>query len=69
MTRLQGWAPKGQRLIDKVHHGHWKTATLLAALRNERIEGPCLFDGPINGERFQAYVSSSSSQPSVLAMS
>jgi transposase len=56
MTRLYGWAPKGQRLIDKVPHGHWTTATFLAALRNDRIDAPCLFDGPINGERFLAYV-------------
>ena len=56
MTRLRGWAAKGKRLIDKVPHGHWKTATFLAALRNNRIDAPCLFDGPINGERFQAYV-------------
>ena len=28
----------------------------LAALRNDRIDAPCLFDGPINGERFRAYV-------------
>jgi transposase len=25
-------------------------------LRNDRIDAPCLFDGPINGERFRAYV-------------
>jgi hypothetical protein len=25
-------------------------------LRNDRIDAPCLFDGPINGERFLAYV-------------
>jgi len=56
MTRLYGWAPKGERLVDKVPHGRWKTATFLAALRNDRIEAPCLFDGPINGERFRAYV-------------
>ena len=56
MTRLRGWAPKGERLVDKVPHGHWKTSTFLAALRNDRIEAPCLFDGPINGERFVAYV-------------
>jgi transposase len=56
MTRLRGWAPKGERLIDKVPQGHWKTATFLAALRNDRIDAPCLFDGPINGERFRAYV-------------
>jgi putative transposase len=56
MTRLRGWAPKGQRLIDKVPQGHWKTATFLVALRNDRIDAPCLFDGPINSERFHAYV-------------
>ena len=56
MTRLSGWAPRGKRLIDKVPHGHWKTATFLAALRSDRIDAPCLFDGPINGERFRAYV-------------
>ena len=51
-----GWAPRGKRLVDKVPHGHWKTATCLAAPRNDRIEAPCLFDGPINGQRFLAYV-------------
>ena len=56
MTRRYGWAPRGERLIAKVPHGHWKTATFLAALRNDRLDAPCLFDGPINGERFRAYV-------------
>ena len=56
MTRLGGWAPRGARLVAKVPHGHWKTATFLAALRTDRIEAPCVFDGPINGERFLAYV-------------
>ena len=56
MTRTHGWAPRGERLVAKVPHGHWKTATFLAALRHDRIDAPCLFDGPINGERFLAYV-------------
>jgi transposase len=55
MTRLRGWAPKGERLVDKVPHGRWKAATFLAALRNDRVEAPCLLDGPINGERFHAH--------------
>jgi hypothetical protein len=50
MTRLHGWAQRGRRLVAKIPHGHWTTA------RNDRIEAPCLFDGPINGERFLAYV-------------
>jgi putative transposase len=56
MTRLYGWAPRGRRLVGKVPHGHWKTSTFLAALRCDRVAAPCLFDGPINGERFLAYV-------------
>jgi transposase len=56
MTRLHGWAPKGRRLVDKAPHGHSKTAAFLAALRNDWIEAPCLFGGPIHGERFLAYV-------------
>ena len=56
MTRSHGWAPRGARLIAKVPHGRWKTTTFLAALRHDRIDAPCLFDGPINGERFLAYV-------------
>ena len=46
----------GPAALDKVPQGKWKTATFLAALRNDRIDAPCLFDGPINGERFHAYV-------------
>ena len=30
--------------------------TFLAALRCNRIDAPCVFDGPINGESFKAYV-------------
>ena len=56
MTRPYGWAPRGRRLIAKVPHGRWQTSTFLAAPRFDRIEAPCLFDGPINGERFRAYV-------------
>jgi transposase len=59
MARTHGWAPRGQRLVGKVPHGHWKTSTFLAALRHDRIEAPCLFEGPINGERFLANVEQS----------
>ena len=56
MTRRHGWAQRGRRLTAKVPHGHWKTATFVAALRHDRIEAPCLLDGPINGPRFLTYV-------------
>jgi len=56
MTRLRGWSPRGSKLIARVPHGHWKTLTFLAALRHDRIDAPCVFDGPINGDSFTAYV-------------
>jgi len=56
MTRTHGWTARGERLIAKIPHGHWNTTTFLAALRHDRIDAPCLFDGPINGELFLAYV-------------
>jgi transposase len=56
MTRLRGWAPRGRKLLARVPHGHWRTLTFLAALRCDRIDAPCVIDGPINGERFRAYV-------------
>ncbi len=33
MTRRHGWAPRGERLVAKVPHGHWKTATFKTLLR------------------------------------
>lgn len=56
MAPLRGWAPRGERLIAKVPHGHWNTTTFVAALRHDRIDAPWLLPGPIDGESFQAYV-------------
>lgn len=56
MTRLRGWAPRGCKLLAKVPQGRWRTLTFLAALRYDRIDAPCVIDGPINGASFLAYV-------------
>ena len=56
MVRLYGRSPRGTRLIDTSPHGHWKTSTFLAGLREDGLIAPAVFDGPINGERFLAYV-------------
>ncbi len=56
MTRSHGRAPRGQRLVAKAPHGRWRTLTFLAALRRDRIDAPCVIDGPINGDSFLAYV-------------
>ena len=56
MTRLRGWSPRGRKLLAKAPQGHWRTLTFLAALRHDRIDAPCVIDGPINGESFLSYV-------------
>jgi len=56
MVRLYGWAPVGHRLVDAVPHGHWKTSTFIAGLRQDGLVAPCVFNGAINGESFLAYV-------------
>ena len=56
MARRYGRAPRGERALDAVPHGHWRTTTVVAALRAEGIAAPLVFDGAINGESFLAYV-------------
>src|SRR6185312_322946 len=56
MTRRHGRCVQGARLVAKVPHGRWRTLTFLAALRCDRLDAPCVIDGPINGESFLAYV-------------
>ena len=56
MTRTHGRALRGQRLVAAVPHRRWATMTCLAALRCDGIAAPCVFDGPINGASFLAWV-------------
>ena len=56
MAPLRGWGPKGKRLRGFAPHGHWHTLTFLGALRCDRLTAPCVFDGPIDGECFRAWV-------------
>ena len=56
MAPVRGWGPKGRRLRAFAPHGHWRTMTFLAALRCDQMAAPCVFDGPINGQCFRAYV-------------
>ena len=56
MTRTHGRALRGQRLVAAVPHARWTTMTFPAALRADAITAPCVFDGPINGCLFLAWV-------------
>lgn len=56
MTRLRGRSAEGQRLIGKSPHGHRKTTTFVAGLRNDRITAPLVIDGAMTGDLFVQYV-------------
>lgn len=56
MAPIRGWSRKGKRLKGYAPHGHWRTMTFIAALRCDALTAPCVFDGPINGLSFRAYV-------------
>lgn len=56
MTRLRGRAPRGQRLVEKVPHGHWKTTTLIAALDLQGMRCSTVVDGAVNADVFEAFV-------------
>ena len=56
MTRRYGRGTRGERLVCKIPHGHWKTSTFIAALRHNRVTAPLLLDGAMNGQSFLAYV-------------
>lgn len=56
MTRLRGRAPRGERLVDRTPHGHWKTTTLIAALGPEGVRCSTVVDGAVNRDVFEAFV-------------
>ena len=56
MTRLRGRALRGQRLVEKVPHGHWKTTTVIGALDQKGMRCSMTLDGPVNRDAFEAFV-------------
>lgn len=56
MAPLRGWSRCGSRLKGYAPFGRWRTSTFLAALRRDAVTAPFVYDGPINGEVFRAYV-------------
>ena len=56
MTRLWGWRPCGERVLDYTPYGHWMTTTYLAAMRSTGLFAPLVIDGARNSEIFRSYV-------------
>ncbi len=57
LTRRYGRSPVGSRCTDHTAHGHWKTTTLLSAIRLDGViqDATVIVNGPMNGEVFAAY--------------
>jgi transposase len=56
LDRTHGYAPKGVPVVGRVPHGHYKNLTFTAALRADGLVAGQVLDGPMNGDRFVAYV-------------
>jgi transposase len=56
MARRYGRSPLGERLPAAVPHGHWRTTTFVAGLRQTGVIAPLVLDGPMTGGAFRAYV-------------
>jgi transposase len=56
MVRLNGWGPRGERVVGDVPMGQWETVTFIAGFRQAGIVAPMLIKGAMNGEAFLAYI-------------
>ena len=56
MTRLYGRAPRGERVVGVVPHGHWKTTTRISALDQSGVRCSMTLDGAVNMLAFEAFV-------------
>ena len=58
MTRLYGRSIKGTRCNDHSPHGHWKTMTMLSAIRSDSViqDATVVCNGAMDGDTFLDYV-------------
>ena len=56
MARTRARGPRGQRVVCKTPHGHWKVLSTIAALTTCGILGLGSFDGATDTETFLVFV-------------
>jgi transposase len=56
MTRTRGRGPRGQRVVGKTPHGHWKVLSTIAAMTTCGMLTGCTFDAAVDTEMFLAFV-------------
>ena len=55
LTRLRGWAPVGERLVEAVPGGKWETSTLVQAVALDGTRAAMTLDGPMNAMCFAGF--------------
>jgi len=60
MVTLYGRAPSSERCVDATAHGHWKTQTLLSAIRLDGVirDATIVVDGAMDADIFTTYAES-----------
>ena len=56
MQRTHGRAPRGERVVSRVPHGHWKILSTIAAMTMGGIAAAGSFDGATDTELFVTFV-------------
>jgi transposase len=56
LTRLYGRAPRGQRLVAAVPEAHWRTTTLVSAIRQGGVAAALVFEGATDEAAFLTFV-------------
>jgi hypothetical protein len=56
LTRLRGWASRGERLTMDAPFGSWGTQTLIAGLSYDALIAPWVIKGAMDGPAFAAYI-------------
>ena len=56
MTRTRARGPRGQRVVAKTPHGHWKVLSTIAAMTVKGMLTGCTFDAAVDTEMFLAFV-------------
>lgn len=56
MGRTRARGPKGQRVVCKSPHGHWKTLTTVAAMTTAGMAAAMVIDGAMHTQAFVGFV-------------
>lgn len=56
MTRLYGRSQKNERCVAHVPQGHWRSTSMISALRCDGVIAPFLIEGAVDAQVFSAYL-------------